>query len=87
MSETGKEYGEFLEERRSDNYTRFRKELLPRLKNSQEVLSIEEQNYSFILTTKKWGVVDIFPKANKVRVRRLNRWTNGVQGWAQRNLL
>lgn len=62
MSEAGKEYGEFVMELRENNYERFKAKTLPRLVSSEEVENIIEDCFSFAVTTKNNGVIDIFQR-------------------------
>lgn len=87
MSETGKEYAELMAEMRDERYRQFRNITLPRLQHSTEVLSVMEDNNGFTLTTRTYGVIDFFPKADKVRVRRTNRWFGRGDQWLKKNIL
>ena len=40
-----------------------------------------------ISTKTDFGIVDYFPKANKILVRKFNAWLGGGTGWIKRNLI
>ena len=87
MSETGKEYREFIQEFRQENYERFKADTLSRLESCEEVENITENCFSFAVTTKINGVIDIFPKANKLRIRRQNKWVKPIMPWLRKHIL
>ena len=87
MSEAGKEYGELVKELRENNFERFKAKTLPRLESSEEVENINENCFSFAVTTKSNGVIDIFPKANKLRIRRQNKWVKPIMPWLRKHIL
>lgn len=40
-----------------------------------------------IVTFSDYGVVDYFPKANKVLIRKYNEWVEGGNGWIRKKLI
>ena len=54
-------------------------------------LSVKELNYGTKITigdkTDKFGIIDYFPKANKVLIRKDNRWIIGGLNWINQNLI
>ncbi len=87
MSETGKEFGEIIKELRENKYEFFKTEVLPAIMNSGEVDNINEGCFSFAVSTKNYGVIDIFPKANKLRIRRQNKWIKPILPWLQKYII
>lgn len=87
MSEAGKEFGEFVKELRENKYEFFKSEVLPKIIDSEEVENINEECFSFAVTTKNYGVIDIFPKANKIRIRRKNKWVKPILPWLRKYII
>lgn len=71
-----------LREKRSE---RWLEDWMPVLENRY---SIEERtNGSYSITTQKFGVVDYFPKANKLLIRKNNKWKKPGLKWIINNLI
>lgn len=87
MSDTGKEYGELIKELRESNYESFKANKVHLLEESEEVENICEGCCSFAVTTKNYGVIDIFPKANKLRIRRQNKWVKPIMPWLNKYII
>lgn len=87
MSEAGKELGEFVKELRESKYENFVLKVLPALRENKEVDNITEGCCSFSVSTKTYGVIDIFPKANKIRIRRQNKWIKPIMPWLNKYIL
>ena len=66
---------------------KFREEVLPKLLKKYEVAE-STQNKFVIDTLDLYGLVDYFPKANKVCIRnQQNKWITGGLTWIIENLL
>lgn len=87
MSGTGKEFGELVKELRENKYEHFKSKILPEITASEEVCNISEECFSFAVTTKNYGVIDIFPKANKLRIRRQNKWVKPILPWLHKYII
>lgn len=69
-----------LREKRSE---RFKEDWLPLLNT---MYSIEEQNFKYTIITQDFGTLDYFPKANKLLIRRDNKWIKPGLRWIINNL-
>lgn len=58
------------------------------LKNNPEVISLEylEDLGKYIINTDKFGIIDYFPKANKILIRRQNKWITRGLNWIRNNI-
>ena len=59
------------------------------LQESTEVISLEEFSAQgkFTINTDSFGIVDYFPKANKVLIRKNNKWIKPGFKWIRENLI
>ena len=59
------------------------------LQESTEVISLEEfsAQEKFTINTDSFGIVDYFPKANKLLIRRQNKWIKPGFKWIRENLI
>ena len=54
----------------------------------QQVYPVHERpNGSYMIVTDEYGKIDYFPKANKLLVRKLNKWKKPGLRWIIKNLL
>lgn len=54
----------------------------------QEKFPVEKRdNESFMVTTRSHGIIDFYPKSNKILLRKKNQWKNRGLNWLVRNLL
>ena len=70
-----------LRESRSE---KFIEDYLPTLKTK---FTIETKDYSYSITTLDFGIVDYFPKSNKLLIRNKNKWIKPGLKWIISNLL
>ena len=70
-----------LREKRSEKFS----EWLPLLAHRYDVL--ERPNGSFSIRTEEFGILDYFPKANNLLIRRENTWKKPGLRWIIKNLL
>lgn len=70
-----------LREKRSE---KFLEDWLPVLK---EIYPIVENNSKYTITTQDYGVLDYFPKANKILIRQKNKWIKPGLKWIITNLI
>lgn len=70
-----------LREKRSE---RFEDDWLPVLKQRYPIE--ERNNGSFTITTQEFGLIDYFPKANKLLIRKENNWIKPGLRWIVTNL-
>nr|DAQ21888.1 MAG TPA: hypothetical protein [Caudoviricetes sp.] len=87
MSEAGKEFGDFVKALRESKYEDFVANTLPALQDSEEVNNITEECFCFAVSTKNYGVIDIFPKSNKIRIRRQNKWVKPILPWLRKYII
>lgn len=80
-----KAMGLFKKKLRAERNERFEEEWLPKL---LEVCSCEyhEQSNKYILDTVD-GVVDFYPKANKILIRKSNKWIQPGLKWIVTNII
>ena len=72
-----------------------REERLERFENYIDVLLergfnltfYEQQGKTTIETDSKFGIIDYYPKANKVLIRKQNKWITGGLKWIINNLI
>lgn len=69
-----------LRESRSE---RFIEDWLPLLKKKY---SITEVNHKYTIITDKFGILDYFPKANNLLIRKENKWKKPGLRWMIKNL-
>ena len=69
-----------LRESRSE---RFVEDWLPLLSKRYNVV---ENNHKYTITTQDYGIVDYFPKANKILIRKDNNWIKPGLKWIITNL-
>jgi hypothetical protein len=46
-----------------------------------------ENNHKYTITTQKYGILDYFPKANKLLIRRDNKWVKPGLQWIINKLM
>ena len=75
---------------REGRLERFEESYLPQLREKYDVV-YDESNYKYTVDTdtqnNKYGVVDFFPKANKILIRRVNKWKKPGLQWIVKKLL
>lgn len=59
-------------------------EYLPRL--ILKGYTVVEEDYKYTISTAKFGILDYFPKANKLLIRKKNKWLNQGYQWIKTNL-
>lgn len=68
---------------RASRSERFIEDWLPLF---QARYSIKEVDYKYVITTEKFGLLDYYPKANKILVRKDNKWEKPGLKWMINNL-
>lgn len=48
---------------------------------------IVENNYKYTITTQDYGILDYFPKANKLLIRKNNKWVKPGLKWIINNII
>lgn len=86
MAEIFRAQVEAVKEIREERAERFAN-WLPKLQDSDKVISITEDKYKFIINTNDYGIIDFFPKGNKVLIRNLNKWIKPGLQWIISKLL
>ena len=75
-------YTDILREERKE---RFDKKYLNKLK---EIVDVEERdNGSYTFESSTYGIVDFFPKANKLLIRTPGRWIKPAVKWIIKNII
>ena len=82
IGEIWREKREEYKERRSRREQRFRSELLPLLSRYNP----EDLGDKITLTDSR-GKIDVFPKADRLLLRRNNKWISRASVWIRKNLL
>jgi hypothetical protein len=72
-----------MREQRCEKFGKWYEKLL----ESDNVISIREDNFKFIINTNDYGIVDFFPKANKTLIRQKNKWIKPGLRWIVKELL
>lgn len=75
-------YTKVLREQRIEN---FEKNWLSKFKEGH--ICEKSTNQSYVIYSKRFGVIDFFPKANKCLLRKTQRWIKPGLEWLVRNLL
>lgn len=70
---------------RESRLERFEEKLLPLLQEKFQVY--ERKNGSYTIDETKFGAIDYFPKANKLLIRKSNKWKTAGMKWMRENLL
>lgn len=70
---------------REERKERFEENYLPALREKFEVY--ERPNGSYTIDETPFGVIDYFPKANKVLIRANRKWHTAGMKWMRKNLL
>ena len=70
---------------RDKRYEDFKSETLPILKECYDV--IERDNGSFSIDILDHGIVDFYPKKNRLLFRRENRWISNGLNFIKNNLI
>jgi hypothetical protein len=47
---------------------------------------VKEENYKYTITTQEYGIIDYFPKKNKLLIRKKNEWKEQGLKWIINNL-
>jgi len=80
-----KSFGIMCKSLREQRFEKFDEVFLTRLK---EKYTVENDGSSkFTIYTKDFGILDYFPKANKILIRKENRWKKPGLKWIVNNLL
>lgn len=74
-------YTKVIREERSERFEKY----LPQLQEKYDVR--EDIADKFTIETEKFGTVDFFPKANKILIRKRNKWIKPGLRWIRKNLL
>lgn len=80
------EFGEVNPEKKEKD-----EKIIPRwlreIEDSYEVIQFEEGNGKYTINTQTFGIVDYFPKANKVLMRKTNDWHEQGLDWIVTNII
>lgn len=88
MSETGKEYGQFVKQRREERYSQFVNTILPAIKSlGYDVIQRNDFGFEFIVSKKGFGRVIFYPKGDKLLLCKQNRWLYGGFSWIRKHIL
>lgn len=69
-----------LREKRSEKFV---EDWLPVFK---ERFPIQENNHKYTIETQQYGILDYFPKSNKLLIRKRNKWVKPGLKWLINNL-
>lgn len=76
-------YTKILREERFENFENYKEKLLELNYNISEF----EAQGKFTIEPTEFGIVDFYPKSNKVLIRKENKWIKGGLRWIIVNLL
>ena len=78
MSEAGKEYRQFVKQRREERYSQFVNSTLPAIKSlGYEVIQRNDYGFEFIVPKKGFGWVIFYPKGDRILLCKQNKWIYG----------
>jgi hypothetical protein len=78
-----KSMGMYIKALRASRSEKFEDGWLLPLSNKYE---IKHENYKYSITTQDYGIIDFFPKANKLLIRKDNNWIKPGLKWIINNL-
>lgn len=78
-----KSYGIYLQSLREQRIEKFVEGWLIPLSIKYEVI---ENNHKYSITTQEYGIIDYFPKKNKLLIRKQNEWKEQGLKWIINNL-
>lgn len=88
MSETGKEYRQFIKQRREERYSKFVNTILPAIKSlGYEVVQRNDNGFEFIVSKKGFGWVIFYPKADRLLLCKQNKWLYNGFSWIYKHVL
>ena len=88
MSETGKEYGQFVKQRREERYSQFVNTILPAIKSlGYDGIQRNDFGFEFIVSKKGFGRVIFYPKADRILLCKQNKWLYGGFSWIRKHIL
>ena len=76
--------GKYTKVIRAERKEKFEETWLEKLKEQTEVAKRDNGSYTF---DSKYGIIDFFPKANKLLIRRQNKWKKPALKFIIRNIL
>lgn len=71
---------------REERNERFEDKYLEQIKSKYEVYG-DANSGKYTIDDTEFGVIDFFPKANKILIRKENKWMTGGLKWIKENLL
>lgn len=71
---------------RETKYLKFQKETVPKLQQRPGILLISQSLDKFIISTTNFGIIDVFPKANRLLIRNKNEWHSRATHWLLTNI-
>jgi len=76
-------YTKILREERFERFKKYKSELIAK---GFSLIENEEQG-KITIETKTYGTLDYYPKANKILIRKKNKWNKAGLHWIIKNLL
>jgi hypothetical protein len=76
--------GKYVKVLRQERKEKFEETWLEKLQEQTEVIKRDNGSYTF---DSKYGVIDFFPKANKLLIRKQNKWKKPALKFIVRNIL
>ncbi len=74
MSEEWEQFRELSKEVRQERLKNFEEKWLPKFTEVSDMKLVDKEALKYSVTMEKWGEVYFFPKANKVLIKKENRW-------------
>lgn len=87
LGESFRDIKEYQRNIREIKYTKFKNKTVVRLEKSDKVISITENIDKFIINTTNFGIIDVYPKANRLLIRNSNKWFSSATQWLINNLI
>lgn len=76
--------GKYTKVLREERKEKFEETWLERLQEQTEVTKRDNESYTF---DSKYGIIDFFPKKNKLLIRKQNKWKKPALKFIVRNIL
>lgn len=83
-----KSMGLYIKGKREKRGEDFKEEILPKLLKKGYYTECNETytKYTINITIEQFGIIDFFPKKNKVLIRKDNKWLENGRNWLIKNL-
>lgn len=81
MSEVGEIFKELNKDIRDKRMNRFELDVIPSFINFGYSFESSNDGTKYTTTHPEFGIIDIYPKANKLLIRKQNKWIKPAVNW------